>query len=109
MCDFADENFLKLNVLKCEVMVFGSGNGNVDSPNCVVGDGALPVRDTVKCLGYWWSKDLVALKCVDENIRPLQINFLFPIHRPHPVLVTAPTSIIVLFTTSKHAQQALIG
>ena len=51
-------------------MVFGSGNGNV-----VVGDGALPVRDTVKCLGYWWSKDLVALKCVDENIKKARKAF----------------------------------
>ena len=47
----------------------------MDSPNCVVGDGALPVRDTVKCLGYWWSKDLVALKCVDENIKKARKAF----------------------------------
>ena len=75
VCDFADKNFLKLNVLKCEVIVFGSGNGSVDSPNCVVGGGALPVRDTVKCLGYWWNKDLVALKCVDENIKKARKAF----------------------------------
>ena len=44
--------------MKCEVIVFGSGNGD-----CVVEDGVLPVRNTVKCLGYWWSK---AGMCVDE-------------------------------------------
>ena len=41
----------------------------------VVGGGVLPVRDTVKCLGYWWSKDLVASKCVDENIKKARKAF----------------------------------
>jgi hypothetical protein len=47
---FAAENFLKLNVRKCEVVVFGKGNSSV--PECMVDNCVMPVSDVGKCLGY---------------------------------------------------------
>ena len=38
------------------------------TPVCEVGGCQLPVNDVGKCLGYWWKDNLVATKCVDENI-----------------------------------------
>ena len=49
---FAATNFLKLNVDKCEVIVFGAMGGV--GPNCEVGGCVLPVSGEGKCLGFWW-------------------------------------------------------
>ena len=59
VCENVDNNFLELKISKYEVVV--------DSPRCIVKDSVLPVRNTAKCLGYWWSRDLFATKCVDET------------------------------------------
>lgn len=46
---FASENFLRLNVQKCEVMVFGTARGGA-APVCEVEESVLPISDAGKCL-----------------------------------------------------------
>ncbi len=64
---FADENFLRLNLSKCEIVTF-SIDRNCVSPTCEVDGSVLPAGETGKCLGYWWRGDLLATKSVGENI-----------------------------------------
>ena len=47
---------LKLNVGKCEVMMF-SRDCSVDVPECVEDGSVLPARDIG---GFWWKGDLLA-------------------------------------------------
>ena len=65
---FAEMNFLKLNVDKCEIVMFSRGN-NVDVPVCEVDGSVLPAGDVGKCLGFWWKGDLLATRSIDENIK----------------------------------------
>ncbi len=58
---FAEENLLRLNVSKCEIVLF-SQNCNIDPPVCKVEGTVLPAGDVGKCLGYWWKGDLSAIK-----------------------------------------------
>ena len=64
---FADENFLRLNLSKCEIVMF-SRDRSAALPTCQVDGSVLPAGDVGKCLGYWWKGDLVAAKSVEENI-----------------------------------------
>ena len=70
---FAATNFLKLNVDKCEVIVFGATGGV--GPNCEVGGCVLPVSSEGKCLGGWWRWNLLASRCVEENIKKARKAF----------------------------------
>ena len=70
---FAATNFLKLNVDKCEVIVFGATGGV--GPNCEVGGCVLPVSSEGKCLGFWWRWNLLASRCVEENIKKARKAF----------------------------------
>ena len=58
MMKFASEKFLRLNVQKCEMVMFGTSRIGV-APVCEEEGCALPVSDAVKCLGFWWRKDLL--------------------------------------------------
>ena len=49
--EFDEMNFLKLNVGKCEVVMFSRGC-SVDVPECVVDGSVLPAGDIGKCLGF---------------------------------------------------------
>ena len=49
---FAEENLLKLNTNKCEIVVF-SRDRNFTPPSCEVEGSEMPVGDVGKCLGYW--------------------------------------------------------
>ena len=73
--EFAKRNFLKLNVGKCEVVMFSRGC-SVDVPECVVdGSVSLPAGDIGRCLGFWWKGDLLATRSVDENIKKARRAF----------------------------------
>ena len=48
MKGFAERNFLKLNVGKCEVVMFSRGC-SVDVSECVVDGSVLPARGIGKC------------------------------------------------------------
>ncbi len=64
---FAEENLLRLNVNRCEIVLF-SNDRNIALPSCDVEGSVLPAGDVGKRLGYWWKGDLMATKSVDENI-----------------------------------------
>ena len=71
---FAEDNLLKLNVNKCEIVLFSRGQ-NIIPPACVVEGSVIPASDEGKCLGYWWRGNLLATKSVDENIRKARSAF----------------------------------
>ena len=73
---FAEENLLRLNVSKCEIVIF-SQNRNIDLPVCEVEGAVLPAGDVGKCLRYWWKGDLLATKSVDENIKKARRAFFY--------------------------------
>ena len=70
MKEFADQNLLKLNVSKCEIVVF-SVQHSTPLPMCEVDGSVMPAGDVGKCLGYWWKGDLSASasRSVEENIQ----------------------------------------
>ena len=71
---FAEENLLRLNVSKCEIVLF-SQNRNIVPPVCEAEGTVMPAGDVGKCLGYWWKGDLYATKSVDENIKKARRSF----------------------------------
>ena len=72
--EFTERNVLKLNVVKCEVLMFSRGR-SVDVPECVVGALVLPAGDIGKCLGFWWKGDLLPTRSVDESIKKVRCAF----------------------------------
>jgi len=66
--EFANTNFLKLNLSKCKIVVF-SRDQRVTLHTCDVDGSVLPVGDVWKRLGYWWEGDLLATGTVEENIK----------------------------------------
>ena len=73
--NFANENFLKLNIQKCEVVLFSRSLHQGNDPMCEIDGSLLPVSRSGKCLGYWWLGDLSANKSVDENIKKARRTF----------------------------------
>ena len=67
--DFASTNFFQLNIQKCEIVVFSNSNSSSELPCCEIEGSVLPVGTFAKCLGYWWNRDLIATKSVEENIK----------------------------------------
>ena len=66
---FAKKHHLKLNVTKCENVVFANRPSGADNlPVCDVDGVAVPSGDVGKCLGYWWKGDLFSSKSIEENI-----------------------------------------
>ena len=76
---FAEENLLRLNVSKCEIVLF-SQIRNIVPPVCKVEGTVMPAGDVGKCLGYWWKGDRFATKSVDENIKKAR-RLLFPLRQ----------------------------
>ena len=68
MKDFADQNLLKLNVSKCEIVLF-SVQHSTSYPVCKVDESVIPAGDVGKCLGYWWKGDLSASRSIEENVQ----------------------------------------
>ena len=72
---FAENNFLKLNVQKCEVVVFDRGQRCDVLPECEIDGSVLPSGYEGKCLGFWWRRDLLASHAVEENNQKARIAF----------------------------------
>ena len=72
---FAKDNFLQLNINKCEIIPFSHTNKSGQQPHCEVDGSIIPVRPEAKCLGYWWRNDLFASKSVSENIGKARRSF----------------------------------
>ena len=64
---FLLENFLKLNCDKCEILVHSSGNSTPDI-TVHVGSHSLKPVTASRCLGTWWTSDLMPRKAIAENI-----------------------------------------
>ena len=72
---FAEENFLKLNVQKCQVVIFDRGQRSGVLPVCEI-DGSIPPSGYEgKCLGYLWRGDLLTSHAVEENIQKARQAF----------------------------------
>ena len=71
---FGEQNLLKLNVSKCEIVLFSSQK-SIAFPVCEVEGSVMPAGDVVKCLGYWWRGDLDASTSIDEKIRKARRAF----------------------------------
>ena len=72
--EFADQNLLKLNVSKCEIVVFLT-QSSTTLPVCEVNGSVMPAGGVGKCLGYWWKGDLSASRSVEENIQKVRRAF----------------------------------
>jgi len=72
---FASENFLRLNINKCEIAPFSHSKKSGQQPHCEVIGAAIPVRLEAKYLGYWWRNDLLASKSISENIGKARRSF----------------------------------
>ena len=62
-----DRNLLKLNVSKCEIVLFPNHSPAAQLPRCEVDGAVMPAGDVGMCLGYWWSGDLSATKSININ------------------------------------------
>ena len=71
--DFAENNFLKLNVQKCEIISFCRDSSSYPQVSSTINE--IPVVSTAKCLGYWWSRNLFASKSIEENIKKARRAF----------------------------------
>ena len=71
---FAEENLLRLNVNKCEMLSF---QRIPTLTYCLmeVEGMVMPAGDTRKYLGYWWKGDLLATKSVEENVQKARRAF----------------------------------
>ena len=59
---FSKGNVLKLNVQKCEIVHFGLAT---PSPHQESVNSHIPTKAAAKCLGYWWSRDLLSNRSVE--------------------------------------------
>ena len=73
--EFCGEKFLKLNVQKCEVIMFDRHGGGSRGCNVEVDGETIPGVSVAKCLGYWWKGDLYATAAVDEGIKKARRAF----------------------------------
>ena len=77
--DFAAHNFLKLNVQKCEIVMFSHAWSwcwyDPSVATCEVDGSQPPVTNAANCLGYWWREDMMALQSVEENITRAHRSF----------------------------------
>ena len=71
---FPDENLLRLNGSKCELVVF-SKIQSITPPTCVVEGSVILAGDMAKCLGYRWKGDLLAKKSVQMYIQKARSAF----------------------------------
>ena len=65
---------MRLNVQKCEIVVF-SRNKIKQLPTVSINGEVIPAEDVGKCLGYWWREDRMATRAVEENTKKAQKSF----------------------------------
>ena len=71
---FSKGNLLKLNVQKCEIVHFSLATL---SPHQESVNSHISTKTAAQCLGYWWSRDLLSNRSVEENIKEGQRMFFF--------------------------------
>ena len=79
--NFADENFLRLNTSKCEIIVFKKSFTKANGENLEIGGNSLSVGCEATCLGYRWRQDLSSSSTIQDRIqrarRPSFITAVF--------------------------------
>ena len=64
---FTSSRNLSLNIEKCEAVISPSNPGNLSTINV---DGIeIPVSQSARCIGAWWSSSLSSVKWIDNNIK----------------------------------------
>ena len=66
---FTEDNFLKLNASKCEIVAFKKSSTRAEEEIIEVGEDSYPVSGEAVCLGYQWKQDLSSSSAVQNRIR----------------------------------------
>ena len=69
---FTSENFLTLNVSKCEMIICKKRSRlppPVSITNCDTSDCNFPIKEEAKCLGYAWRSNLSSSGMIEERIK----------------------------------------
>lgn len=66
---FTEENFLKLNASKCEIVSFKTGPSKPKEERITVGECSFPVVGNATCLGYLWKEDLSSTHAVQIRVQ----------------------------------------
>ena len=72
---FTEENFLKLNPSKCEIVAFKKAKEPADTGEVGIDECSFPVRETATCLGYQWKYDLSALHAIQIRVQKARRAF----------------------------------
>ena len=71
---FTTENFLQLNLSKCEIVSF-SRQSNCAQPQVSLDGATLQCKDVAKCLGYVWNSTLSSKPMIEHNITKAKMIF----------------------------------
>ena len=66
---FTEDNFLKLNTSKCEIVAFKKSSIRKKQESIEVGECSFPVSDEAICLGYQWKQDLSSTSAIQNRIQ----------------------------------------
>ena len=66
---FTQDNFLKLNAAKCEIIVFKKSFIRNTEESLDVGEISFPVRSEAMCLGHQWRQDLSSSCAIRDLIK----------------------------------------
>ena len=72
---FTEENFLKLNASKCEIIVFKKSFTTSNGESLQICNNDFPINSEVKCLGYLWKHNLSSLTMVHDRIQKARKAF----------------------------------
>ena len=64
---FTEDNFLKLNTSKCEIVAFKKSSIRTNKESFEVGECSFPVSGEAIYLGYQWKQDLSSSSAIPQN------------------------------------------
>ena len=72
---FTRENFLCLNISKCEVIVFDKSTIKTSEKSLEFEGSSFPPKEEAKCLGYLWKRNLSSLSMIEDRIHKARRAF----------------------------------
>ena len=72
---FTEENFLRLNPSKCEIVAFKKAKEPADTGEVRVDECCFLVRETATCLGYQWKYDLSSSHAIQIRVQKARRAF----------------------------------
>ena len=72
---FAKDNFLNLNALKCEIIAFEKSFTKGQDDEVIVDGNSFPVKKKAKCLGYLYKQNLSSLPMIEDRIQKARKAF----------------------------------